>query len=267
MQRTLSFTSFLSRMGAALLAATLLAAVAAVPAAAQGAVNVYGPGGPLPAMKEAAAAFGQKHGVTVTVTAGPTPQWLDKAKADADVVFSGAENMMTDFIKAMEGRIVEETVEPLYLRPSVILVRPGNPKAITGIRDLLQPGRTVMVVHGAGQVALWEDIVGRTGDIAAVKAFRRNIVATAPNSAEATKLWSERPEIDAWIIWNIWNAADRTPTDVVPVEPELRIWRDTGVALTRQGAEKAAARDFVAFLKSPDGKAIFAKYGWVEKAG
>jgi accessory colonization factor AcfC len=174
---------------------------------------------------------------------------------------------MTDVIKAMEGRIVEETVDPLYLRPSVILVRPGNPRKIAGIRDLLQPGRTVMVVHGAGQVALWEDIVGRTGDVGAVRAFRRNIAVTAPNSAEATKLWNERPEIDAWIIWNIWNAADRTPTDVVPVEPELRIWRDTGVALTRQGAEKAVARDFVAFLKSPDGKAIFARYGWVDKAG
>lgn len=50
------------------------------------ALNVYGPGGPAPAMKEAAAAFEKKTGTRVTVTAGPTPKWINKAKADADVV-------------------------------------------------------------------------------------------------------------------------------------------------------------------------------------
>src|SRR5512143_2500468 len=93
-------------------------------------LRAYGPGGPLPAMKEAAAEFGKLYNVTVEVTAGPTGNWLNKAKEDADLIFSGAEYMMTDFIKAMEGRVDESTVESLYLRPSGILVRPGNPKGI-----------------------------------------------------------------------------------------------------------------------------------------
>nr|MDX8317363.1 hypothetical protein [Agrobacterium rosae] len=42
-------------------------------------IHVYGPGGPLPAMKEAAAAFEKSSGNTVIVTAGPTPQWIGKA--------------------------------------------------------------------------------------------------------------------------------------------------------------------------------------------
>ncbi|WP_208852256.1 substrate-binding domain-containing protein [Roseomonas genomospecies 6] len=109
---------FLSHIRA-LLGAAILAAGLALPAAAQDAVNVYGPGGPLPAMKEAAAMFGQTGGGTVNVTARPTPQWLDKTKQDADVIYSGAENMMTDFVRLMEGRILEDTIDPLYLRPSV----------------------------------------------------------------------------------------------------------------------------------------------------
>ncbi len=244
----------------------LLMAGLTVPAVAQEAVNVYGPGGPLPAMKEAAAVFGKAHGAAVTVTAGPTPQWLDKAKQDADVIFSGAENMMTDFIRLMEGRILEDTVEPLTLRPSVILVRPGNPKGITGIRDLLKADMKVLVVQGAGQTGLWEDIVGRTGDIAMVRAFRKNIVGYAANSAEAQAVWDTTPGIDAWIIWNIWSAKERTRTDVVEIEPDLRIYRDTGVALTREGAQKASAREFVAFLKSPEGQRIFETYGWMATA-
>lgn len=51
----------------------------AAPAAQRDTIRVYGPGGPLPAMKEAAALFQQKTGITVLVTGGPTPQWLEQA--------------------------------------------------------------------------------------------------------------------------------------------------------------------------------------------
>src|SRR3546814_16653363 len=96
-------------------------------------------------MKEAAASCKDRTGVTVVVKAGPAPQWIDAARGNADVMFSGAENMMTDFVKAMNGAIDEKTIDPLYLRASNILVRPGNPHHIGGLRDLLRPGFTVMV--------------------------------------------------------------------------------------------------------------------------
>jgi len=147
--------------------ATLVAALAcfgATGARADDAINVYGPGGPAPAMKEAAQAFGAANKVTVNVVAGPTPQWVEKAKADADVVFSGAENMMSDFAKALPGAFDLKSAEPMYLRPVAILVRPGNPKHIKGFRDVLAPGVKVLAVAGAGQNGLWEDVAGRTGD-------------------------------------------------------------------------------------------------------
>ena len=148
-------------------------------------LHVYGPGGPMPAMKEAAAAFGAAHGITVEVTAGPTPAWIEKAKADADVGFSGSETMMTDLVGAFSGQIDPGAAQPLYLRPAAILVRPGNPGHITGIKDLLKPGHCVLVVNGAGQNGMWEDVAGRLGDIASVRAFRSNIATYASNSALA----------------------------------------------------------------------------------
>ena len=120
----------------------------------QEALNVYGPGGPAPAMKEAAAAFGAAQHVVVNVVADPTPMWVDKAKADAYVIFSGAENMMSDFAKALPGAFDLKEAEPLYLRPVAILVRPGNPKKIRGFHDLFKPGMKVMAVAGAGQTGL-----------------------------------------------------------------------------------------------------------------
>ncbi len=113
--------------------------------------NVYGPGGPAPAMHEAAQAFDAAHQVTVKVTAGPTPQWANKAKGGADVIFSGAEHMMSDFSRTLPGLFDLREAQPLYLRPTAILVRPGNPKGIHGFRDLLAPGVKVITVAGAGR--------------------------------------------------------------------------------------------------------------------
>lgn len=224
-------------------------------------LHVYGPGGPLPAMKEAAAAFGQAHGIQVDVVAGPTPQWIDQAKANADLIFSGSEVMMSDFITALPS-IDTQTVQPLYLRPAAILVRPGNPGHITGVADLLKPGHRVLVVNGAGQQGLWEDVVGRLGDIRSVRAFRANIAVSAANSGQARQTWISDPSIDAWLIWTIWQRANPTLADQVPVEPQFAIYRDTGIALTKQGEARPEARAFAAFLASPQGSAIFAKWGW-----
>lgn len=233
---------------------------------------VYGPGGPLPAMKEAAVAFERAHGVIVQVTGGPTPEWLDKARDDADVIFSGAEHMMTEFVKQLgdisgdaalpPGRIDETSIVPLYLRPAAILVRPGNPHKIRRFEDLLRPGMKVLVVQGAGQTGMWEDVAGRTGDIRVVRAFRRNIGAVAGNSAEAKQRWSSDSTFDAWLIWNVWQVANPTLAQTVALAEPWRIYRDAGVALTIKGRERATAREFVAFLQSPGGARIFTKWGW-----
>jgi accessory colonization factor AcfC len=225
-------------------------------------LHVYGPGGPLPAMKEAAEMFGHAHGVDVQVTAGPLPQWIDHAKADADVVFSGSEVMMSDFITAMPN-IDPATVKALYLRPAAILVRPGNPTHIKGIADLLKPGHRILVVNGAGQQGLWEDVAGRLGDIASVQAMRANIVKVAANSAQARQAWIEDKSLDAWLIWTIWQVANPTLADQVPIEPQYSIYRDVGVALTRTGEARPIARQFTEFLASPEGASIFAKWGWL----
>lgn len=231
-----------------------------------GGLRVYGPGGPAPAMKEAAQAFEQKTGTPVVVTAGPTTEWIEQAKNDADLIYSGSETMMTDFAQAMEAQFDETRVEPLYLRPLSILVRPGNPKGIKGLRDLFRPGHRVIVVNGAGQNGVWEDAAGRQGDIESVRALRKNIVKYAKNSALAKQAWIEDPSLDAWIIWNIWQVANPALADVVPVEKEYVIYRDTGIVVTRKGDQSPAAQQFMRFLKSPDGAAIFQKWGWMTSA-
>ena len=216
-------------------------------------------------MRESAKVFGDKKGIRVEINAGPTPTWKDRAMKDADLIFSGSEYMMTDFMqKDLPGLIDTATVRSLYLRPSAILVRPGNPKGIQGIKDLARPGLRILVVQGAGQLGMWEDVAGRTGKVKLVEDVRRNIGFFAPNSAEAKKIWSSDLSYDAWLIWTIWQKENPAAADLIPTEPENTIYRSCGIAITNRSEKKALAREFADFLQSAEGQEIFVKWGWVK---
>jgi len=250
----------------ALPSAVSLAATPVQADAEQGAVvlHLYGPGGPLPAMKEAADTFSKEQHVQVVVTGGPLPQWLHDAQQNADLIYSGSEEMMSDFQVALRGSLDPATIVPLYLRRAAILVRPGNPSHIRGLEDLLQPGHRILVVNGAGQRGLWEDVVGRRGDVASVTKFRTNIATVALNSGEARKDWVEDKSLDAWLIWNIWQISNPSLAEIVPVNEAHQIYRDCGIGLTTQGRSRPEAREFIRFLQSPEGRQIFQKWGWSE---
>jgi accessory colonization factor AcfC len=261
----------LFRLAAALFFVTLpsvvsVAATPVQPDAEQGAVvlHLYGPGGPLPAMKEAAAAFSHEKNVQIVVTGGPLPQWLHDAQQNADLIYSGSEEMMSDFQVTLQGTLDPATIVPLYLRKAAILVRPGNPSHIRGLGDLLQPGHRILVVNGAGQKGLWEDVVGRRGEIASVTRFRSNIATVALSSADARSDWVQDGSLDAWLIWNIWQISNPSLAEIVPVEEAHQIYRDCGIGMTMQGRSRPEAREFIRFLQSPEGRRIFEKWGWSE---
>jgi accessory colonization factor AcfC len=227
-------------------------------------LRAYGPGGPTPAMRETAKVFGEMKGIKVEITAGPTPAWKDQAMKDADLIFSGSEYMMTDFAQAdLPGLIDTSTIRTLYLRPSAILVRPGNPKGIKGIKDLAKIGVRILVVQGAGQVGMWEDVAGRTGNVKLVDGVRRNIGFFAPNSAEAKKLWASDLTYDVWLIWTIWQKESPASADLISIESENTIYRSCGIAITHRSERKVLGKEFADFLQSPAGQAIFVKWGWM----
>ena len=248
-------------------AAAVLLWCAGTPATAQDAmtVHVYGPGGPGPAMTDCAQTFGARYGVNVVVTAGPTANWQAAAMQNADVFYSGAENMMTDFVSAFGAEIEEATIDPLYVRVATILVHPGNPLKIKRFLDLTRPGVRVMIVQGSGQTGLWEDIAGRFGDVATIRALRRNIVALEPDTATARQVWNSPGAPDAWIALYSEHGANPTQSDAIWLEPGLEIARDTGIALTIAGETKPVAVLFYKFVHSAEGRAIFERWGWCSR--
>lgn len=257
------YSRLLSKHCIALGLALSFGTISAARTFAQSALHVYGSEGPYPALREVASIFGDRHGVKLEVVGKPASKWLDKARQDGDLIYSSAEFMMTEFIQDMEGRIDDSSITPLYWRPSAILVRPGNPKRIQDVPDLLRPDVSVMVVNGSGQTGLWEDMAGKRGNFRTVRALRDNIVFFASSSTEARRTWLAREDIDAWLTWNIWYKANSRHSDLVPVSEDYVIYRQCSIALTQRGKDQPAAAQFVDFLQSPEAAAIFAKWGWI----
>lgn len=232
---------------------------------ADGVVRVFGPGGPDVPVKEAAVAFTERTGIQVDVTSGPEATWTDAAQQHGDLLFGSSEQSMTAFLQTYHSFNSDE-VEPIYLRPAIIMVQEGNPRNIQGIDDLLQPGMRIVVTDGAGVsntsgTGVWEDIVGRTNRIADIRAFRENIVYFAPNSGSGYRTFKDpAAQIDAWITWNHWVIDHPDDGDAVEIEPELRIYRGANV-VSSAGADPETLA-FIEFLKSEAGAAIFARHGW-----
>ncbi len=225
-------------------------------------VFVYGPGGPYPAIREAASVYSKQHNVEIRVIKGPVSNWERSAARNADIIYSGSENMMIDFCRRFK-LIKKDTVTPLYLRKSGLLVRPGNPKHIRSLKDLLKPGIKVLVVSGAGLIGVWEDMIGRTKDMNSLRKLRRNIVFFAPNSGVAKRRWIKDPAIDVWITWNIWQVANPNIAEFIPVKERYTIYRDCAIALTEHSEKNKEARGFFNFLKSKAARPIFRKWGWL----
>lgn len=241
-----------------IVAGAFLNAVVTAMAAGQG-LHVYGPGGPMAPIKECAELYQQKTGVQVEVTAGPEPSWIAAAQTDADVIFGGAEYMLTQFELDHKGFLLPGSRVELYDRAVGILVRPGNPKHIRGIADLAKPGMHLLDVDGAGQTGLWEDLAGRKGLISAMSS---NMTAVEGNSAQGIEQWNIHPELDAWITYESW--AKRLPgkVELVRLPEGERLYRGTPAAIASRSTSQEQARSFLAFLRSAQAHAIFVKWGW-----
>ncbi|MBM4295308.1 MAG: hypothetical protein FJ126_10475 [Deltaproteobacteria bacterium] len=222
-------------------------------------LHIYGPGGPLGPMEECARIFAGKTGIEVKVTAGPTPKWIDLAKQNADLIFGGAEYMLTDFILKYPDLVDQKTRTSLYVRPAGILVRKGNPKKIKSLKDLTKPGIRLIDVNGAGQLGLWEDLAGAEGLIPGIQ---KNIASSVATSAEAIDKWKSMPELDAWITYESWHYRLPDSTDLVKLPRARKLYRGTPIAITTISRQRPLAEKFIDFLKTEKAHAVFKKWGW-----
>jgi accessory colonization factor AcfC len=241
-----------------------MAAWGAATAAGQNNLRLYGPLGLDPAVEEASIVFAARHGIKLEVTTGPMEEWRDQAALDGDIIYCGGEFIMSDFIRDSNVPVDETSVIPLKIRPAAILVRPGNPKDIRDFPDLLRPGMHIMLVNGSGQTGLWENMTGRLQSLQNLVALQGNIDVCAADTQSAMETWLGRPDIDAWVTWNVWHMPRRESAYIVRMSEDYQIYRQASVALTQRGRRDPLAGAFAEFLASREGGDIFQSWGWID---
>lgn len=227
-------------------------------------LKVYGTEDPFPAIRIAGDAFAAREGIRVQVVSEPSTSWVKTAQKDADVIYSSSENVMDDYNDRL-GIIDADTVTTLFLRPAALIVRPGNPKKIKGIKDFISRDLKVIIVNGQGQVAMWEDIIGRLKDVEALREFRKHIAFTARTTSEALQYWKNHEEVDAWLTFNTWAKHEDVKGDLVPIGKDLVMYRSMGAAVTTITNQRELALKFIEFLKSAESQKIFKAEGWFQK--
>ncbi|QOZ48928.1 accessory colonization factor [Bradyrhizobium sp. CCBAU 53340] len=232
--------------------------------ARDGVVRLYGAGGPDTAFKRVAEVFTKETGVKVEVVGGPEPTWSQRAQADADILWGTAEEDIAALLETYKD-FAWADVTPIYLRPSIIAVKKGNPKHIRGFEDLLKDGMKIVVTEGAGVAntsgtGTWEDVAGREGHLADIARFRNNIVGFGKGSGPSYKMFVEKGA-DAWVTWPDWPITHADVAEIVKLASNRTIWRDVNVVLARDADPQA--KQFLDFLTSSRGAEIMKTEGWV----
>ncbi|GGE16457.1 hypothetical protein GCM10011390_39380 [Aureimonas endophytica] len=228
-----------------------------------GVVRLYGAGGPNTAFQKVADLWMRQTGNKVEITAGPEGTWSKKAQGDADIIWGTSEQSMTAFLQTYKT-FSSTQVQPIYVRPTVIAVKKGNPKGIQGFEDLLKDGMRIVVTEGSGVAntsgtGTWEDVAGRLGRLSDIERFRRNIVSFSTGSGASFKAFGDL-DADAWITWPDWTVTKADVLDAVPIETDRRIWRDLNIAVAPDADPQA--KEFAEFLVTPEAQALMRTEGW-----
>ena len=88
------------------------------------------------------------------------------------------------------------------------------------------------------------------------------MVFAVETSAEAIEKWKTAPALDAWITFQSWHYRLKEITDLVNLPKEETAYRGTAAVATNFHKNKASARTFLEFLKTPECHGVFRKWGW-----
>ena len=224
---------------------------------------IFAAGGTKAPIDAAAAAFEEKYGTKVTVNYGGGGEILSNMvlSEQGDVFIAPEQRFMN---KAKQQGAIDNAVTPTvlaYMIP-VIAVQEGNPLNIQSLADLAGSG--VKIAMGNPDTTLLGEvgpqILQRAGLYDSVSP---NIVTNVPQvNTIITNLKTK--QVDAGFVWHYFGVTTANDIDIIWIPAEYI----TGIgeiqaSVTTYSEESWTADQFVNFLSSADGQAIFEQYGYI----
>lgn len=156
------------------------------------------------------------------------------------------------------GFIVED--KPICYMTPIIGVRKGNPKKITGIKDLARPDLRVAIGDSEAIAIgpMTERILKRAGIFETVEKNLHMKAACVPELANALVTHSA----DAGVIWDVMAFQNAKHLDEIAIDAEYNEVSEVLVALLNCSRHEEEARKLMEFIASDEAASIFHKHGY-----
>lgn len=185
---------------------------------------------------------------------------LEIAEAGShDLAIAGAEYLLDD--GEIRGIVQRGQRRTIAYRSSAMIVPAGNPAGVCVLADLARPGIRVGISVIDCLKGLWEDVTGRLG---LLESIRPNITFRANGCVALVEAVAQRV-VDAAFGWTSFAHLAPDKIEVVSLPRAQQVWRGTGVGLLSFARQPAAAGRFMDFLTTPEVKAIYRRYHWVDR--
>jgi accessory colonization factor AcfC len=175
---------------------------------------------------------------------------------EGDLVCGGSQSVMDAAVTV--GCVLQPTLRPLGVRESALLVPNGNPADIKSLNDLVRPDVRVGVCMQGSLEGVWEGVALRAG---LFEGIRGRITEVADGSSDLLASLARR-EVDAAIGWASASLLAPERIESMPIRPEWRCHRVTGIGISPWCGYNELAEEFIDFLTSPEGMDIWLKFGW-----
>jgi len=215
-----------------------------------------------PPTEEAARAFEKKTGVKVDLVFGGSGFVLSQMMLakKGDIYFPGSSDFME--VAKKKGAVIAETERKVVYLVQAINVQKGNPKRIRTLLDLARPGLRIAIANPEGVcVGLYAvETIEKEFSAAEKAAFKKNLV-NYTESCEKTATAVSLKTVDAVIGWSVFQHWDPARIETIPLKKsEISRIGYIPAAVSSYSWNKERARQFIDFLLSGEGKAIYRKY-------
>jgi len=220
---------------------------------------VYSAGAVAPPLEYALNEFDRREGISSRFVAGK-PENLLKAIAlnmKGDVMSCGAEYVHDE--AEDRGLFTRGTRRSLGYRRSVLIVQEGNPRGISKLGDLTQPGIRIGIAVGGCLKGVWDDVCSKAGVIEGVRA---NIIEHADACGTLMGLIHSN-KVDVVFGWNAFKNIWPDTCDAVELPRDIQVFRSTAAQVVSYTRDEALSRKFIDFLTSTEGRRIYEEYGWL----
>ena len=245
-------------LGLALLIVGLLACT--ILAAESGPVVVFAGSASQPPLEEAARAFEEQTGIPIVLHQGGSGAMLSQIRLSGhgDLYIPGSPDYMQ---KAIEyGLVASAPARIAYLVPAMIVAE-GNPLEIRHLGDLTRPGLRIGLADPDGVcVGLYAvELLEANGLLETLRPKLSGMVESCAKAAAMIPL----KLVDVVLGWREFEAWRPDVVDaVLPRPTEIKRLAYIPAAILRHATNPHGAEQFLAFLTSEAGRAIFRKWGY-----